>query len=162
MTYIDEFEQSCMGKKKISPSRFREINAELSIGAVLLIGKHRFYKDNKGKGLLWRGLDGREYDLGLIQYTNIMRDYPGFNATSSLALGKKDVAESKVVDIPGSRHNVSVVTMKDGSTGIGPNYRIALRNAAIKMHIKAHFNRYSILSLWERMWGNAKVAGHAA
>lgn len=55
LSHIDEFEQSCMGDRKISPSRFREINEELSIGAVLLIGKHRYMNNEGEKHLIWRG-----------------------------------------------------------------------------------------------------------
>ena len=148
-----------MGDKKISPSRFREINAELSVGAVLLIGKHRFYKNEQGKGLVWRSPDGHEFDMGNIQDINVMRDYPGFHATRSLALGNKDVAENKIVKKGNS--NVTMVTMKDGSTGIGPNYRIALRNAAMRMYLKKHLNRFNIFSIFDRMWGHA-VAGHVS
>lgn len=136
LSHIDEFEKCCMGEKKMSPSRFREINAELSMGAVLLIGKHRYQNARDGKHLFWRGLDDREYDLGPAHDANVMREYPGFHAMRSLALGNHHVVENDVVDIPGHRNNFSIVKMSDGSTGIGPNYRLALRNAALKMYLK--------------------------
>jgi len=152
--YIDEFEKSCMGEKKLSPSRFREINAELSIGAVLLIGKHRYQHNKDGKHIYWRGLDNREHDLGLVDDVKVMRDYPGFHARRSLALGNADVVENDVVDIPGHHNNFSTVKMADGSVGVGPNYRIALRNAALKMHLKKRFNRVSLSTIWNRVWGH--------
>ncbi len=142
LSHINEFEDLCMGKKYYTPSHFREINEELSIGAVLLLGKYRYEISNSGKRLFWRGLDNREYDMGYTHDAKIMRDYPGFNAKKSNSLGTDLIKENKVISCPNGNGNISVVTMKDGSKGIGPNYRIALRNAALKMHLnsKSKFN----------------------
>ncbi len=152
---IEAFEHFCMGNRQFSPSKFREINEELSIGAVLLLGKHRFLRHAEGKRLMWRGLDNTEHDLGYIHNAKVMRDYPGFHAKRSLSLGNNLVVESKIIPITNGRGNVSVVTLEDGSIGVGPNYRIALRNAALKMHLSPRFNMMSLNDIWGRVWGNA-------
>lgn len=154
--HIEEFERFCMGQSKLSPSRFRELNAELSIGSVLMIGKRRYEKNPTGKHLIWRGLDNQEHDLGPIHNTNVMRDYPGFHGKRSLSLGNDMVVESKIIHIPGMRGNLTVVTLQDGSVGIAPDYRMALRNACLKMHLKNTFNTMSLSSLWNSLW-----LGHA-
>lgn len=153
--HIEEFERYCMGKTRLTPARFRSLNEELSIGAVLTIGKHRFVRNGKVKHLIWSGLDGEEYDLGAANRTNVLRDFPGFHARRTLALGENLVKENTVIQVAGMRGNLSVVTMEDGSIGIGPNYRMALRNASLKMHLKSKFNRVSLTSLWGMVWGNA-------
>ena len=72
-----------------------------------------------------------------------------------MALAGDKVAESKVIHIAGVKGSVTVVTMLDGSVGVGPNYRMALRNAALKMHLKSYFNRLSLASIWGRIMGHA-------
>lgn len=152
---IEEFERYCMGKSRITPARFRSINEELSIGAVLMIGKHRFVRNGSVKHLIWAGLDGEEYDLGAAHRSNVCRDFPGFHGKRTLALGENMVRENTVIKVAGVQGNLAVVTMEDGSTGIGPNYRMALRNAALKMHLKSRFNRVSLASIWGMIMGHA-------
>ncbi len=154
---LDIFEEFCMGEKHYSPSQFRKINKELSIGAVLMLGKFRYKNGPTGKRIFWKGLDNREHDLGLTHDANIMRDYPGFNAKHSNSLAKDSVIESQIISIPNGKGNFSAVTLEDGSTGIGPNYRIALRNAALKMHLKSGFNPLATLdNFWKMMCSDIK------
>lgn len=157
MHNIEAFEQFCMGKNIITPAQFREINEELSIGAVFMIGKHRYVRNGGSKHLIWKGLDGEEHDLGALHQTNIMRDFPGFHARRSMALAGDLVQDSKVFKIEGVRSSMTCVVLKDGTEGIGPNYRMALRNAALKAHLKSRFNMASLSSLWNSLfgWGNA-------
>ena len=152
---LDEFEQCCTGKKQCSPAQFQDMNRDLSIGAVLTLGKHRYQKTADGVRLLWTGADNREHDLGLIHDMHVMRDYPGFHAQRSRSLRNHMVSGSKTVDAPHKKGSMCVVTMQDGSAGIGPNYRIALRNAALKMHLTAQFNRFSLAHIWKQVWGRA-------
>tara|TARA_B100001989_G_C24535773_1_gene464291 strand:+ start:1093 stop:1602 length:510 start_codon:yes stop_codon:yes gene_type:complete len=152
---IEAFERHCMGESLMSPERFREINMELSVGAVVTIGKYRFRNAGDGKHVFWIGADGEEYDLGYAHDVNVFRDYPGFHGQRSVALAGDKVAESKVIHIAGVKGSVTVVTMLDGSVGVGPNYRMALRNAALKMHLKSYFNRLSLASIWGRIMGHA-------
>lgn len=153
--HIEEFERYCMGKTDLTPARFRSLNEELSIGAVLNIGRHRFVRNEGVKHLIWQGLDGEEYDLGATHRSNVVRDFPGFHGKRSLAVGENLVKENTVIKIAGMRGNLSVVTMQDGSIGIGPNYRMALRNASLKMHLKVRFNRMSLSGIWGMVMGNA-------
>ncbi|MDH5721955.1 MAG: hypothetical protein OEY94_01360 [Alphaproteobacteria bacterium] len=152
---IEAFERHCVGESRMTPEEFRSINMELSVGAVLTIGKYRIKNSEQGKRVFWLGPDGHEYDLGLAHDINVLRDYPGFHGQRSVALAADKVAESKIVHMASAQGSVSVVTMRDGSVGIGPNYRMALRNAALKMHLKSYFNRLSLASLWERVMGYA-------
>ena len=93
--------------------------------------------------------------MGFLHKTNINRDYPGFNSKRSRALGGNHIKNNEVISSPNGNGNISVVTMKDGSTGIGPNYRIALRNASLKMHLKSQFNYLSLATLWNKILGTA-------
>ncbi len=151
LNHIDEFENLCLGNKYYSPSKFREMNEELSVGAVLMLGKHRYEKSAQGKRLFWKGLDNREYDMGLTHESRIMRDYPGFNSKHSKPLGSNLIKNSKVITCPNGKGNISIVTMKDGSEGVGPNFRIALRNASLKMHLKSR-KRYKFLLRFLRLF----------
>ena len=155
LLHIEEFEEFCLGQKNLSPTKYREINQELSVGAVLMLGKHKFQRHENGRRLLWKGLDNREYDLGRVDDANVMRDYPGFNAGCSRALGGNKVASTKIINAPhGKKGCLSVVTMTDGTKGIGPNYRIAVRNAALKMHLKSRFNFSAMAGhVWKTVWG---------
>ncbi|MGH1377483.1 MAG: hypothetical protein ACRBB3_01555 [Alphaproteobacteria bacterium] len=153
--HVDRFESFCMGKISYSPSEFREINEELSIGAVLMLGKHRYQKNDNGRHLLWQGLDEQEYDMGLTHDAHVMRDYPGFNAKKSRSLEGNMVADSTVISGPNGKGNLSVVTMKDGTVGIGPDYKIALRNAALKLHLKSKFNKFSLATMFKSILGSA-------
>ncbi len=155
LNHIDTFEAFCMGKCNLTPANFRELNEELSIGAVLMLGKRRYKNDIDGKRLIWTGLDNKEHDLGLVEHANVMRDYPGFHAKRSLSLGNSLVKESEIISSPDSIGNLSIVTMIDGSTAIAPNYRMALRNAAIKMHLSKKFNFLSLSEIWNKVWGHA-------
>ncbi len=155
LSHIEAFESFCMGEQKFSPAKFRELNEELSVGAVLMIGKYRFQNAPEGKHLYWRGLDDKEYDLGLVNDAKIMRDYPGFHAKRSLSLGNNQVKETKVIDAPNGNGNLSMVILEDGTTGIAPNYRMALRNAAMKKHLTQKFNFLSLAYIWKKVLGHA-------
>ncbi len=152
---INEIEAFLMGKRKFSPTKFREINADLSVGAVLMLGKRRYEKSAEGRRLFWQGLDEHEHDMGLVHDANITRNYPGFKAKASRSLGGSHVLNNKIITAPNGKGSLSIVTMQDGSEGIGPNYKIALRNAALKMHLKSQFNCLSLASLWNKILGNA-------
>lgn len=152
LNHIDTFENFCMGRVHFSPSEFRTINEELSVGAVLMLGKHRYQQDDMGKRLIWQGLDEQEYDMGLTHEAHIMRDYPGFNAKRSRSLEGGMVEDSAVIAGPNGKGNLSIVTMKDGTVGIGPDYKIALRNAALKVHLKSKFNGFSLINFFKSLW----------
>ena len=152
MRNLEEFERFCMGEAVLHPNEFKTINEELSIGAVLMLGKHRFQSDKQGRRLFWKGLDEQEHDMGIISDTRVMRDYPGFHAKRSNSLATDQVEESKIIASPTGRGSISVVTMKDGSQGIGPNYLMALRNAVLKMHLTKKLKKLNLLSLWKTMW----------
>ncbi len=152
---LDEFERFCMGEVDLPPNEFRYINEELSIGAVLMLGKHRYQEESEGRRLFWKGLDEQEHDMGLVSDPKIMRDYPGFHASRSNALVADQVEESKIIAAPNGNGSLSIVTMKDGSQGIGPNYKMALRNAAIKMYLQKKLKRFSFLTFWKNMWSHA-------
>lgn len=152
---IEDFEACCLGKKDMSPKQFQSLNRELSMNAVLNIGRHRLSYKTDGRHLIWRSPDNREYDLGKVEDLNVFRDYPGFHKRRSLSLGQDHVTKSEVIDAPGSRQKLSVVKMKDGSKGIGPNYKIALRNAAMKMHLREQFHKQNPTNLWKDFYGYA-------
>ena len=150
---IEKFENFCMGQENYTPSSYREINEELSISAVLFLGKRKFYKDNHGKRLIWKGLDEKDYDLGYMHNAKIMRDYPGFHRRSAQALGSNEIMEIKILPKSFGKGNISKVILNDGTEGIGPDYRIALRNAALKKHLITQFNYFSLTDAWKRIWG---------
>lgn len=152
---LDQFEKFCLGQEVLHPSKFRDLNNELSVSAVLMIGKLRFQKHNNVRHAIWLGLDEQEYDLGNADDINVMRDYPGFHAARSMALGHNHVAETKFIEHPRGDGSLCEVIMKDGSRAIGPNYRMALRNAALRMHIKNQFNKLSLARVWFGIWGHA-------
>lgn len=153
--YINEFEQFCIGETQMSPTKFKNLNIELSINAVLKIGRYRYKRMATGRHLIWIGKDGREHDLGPIDSLNIMRDYPGFHKLRTLSLGHHEVAEHKVIEIPFSRKKVNFVRMNDGAVGLGLDYKTALRNAALKSHLKKEFNQHFSDDLWRRYYGHA-------
>ncbi len=155
LSNLEAFEAFCLGELRFSPAKFRELNEELSVGAVLMIGKRRYERDTDGKRLIWVGFDEREHDLGYVHDANVMRDYPGFHAKRTLSLGKDLVKESEIIPAPSGKGNLSKVTLVDGSVGIAPNYRMALRNAAMKMHLTHKFNEFSLAGLWKKVWGHA-------
>ena len=152
LSHIEEFELYCMGQHRMTPEKFRNLNTELSIGAVLMIGKRRYERNPTGKHMIWKGLDGAEYDLGPIHNPNIMRDFPGFHARRSLSLGNHMVINSHILEIPGKRGNVTVVTLTDGTDGVGPNFRMALRNAALKSHLKSPLKRFNPFAGFFKIW----------
>ncbi len=151
LSNISEIEDFCLGSKSFSPELFREINEELSIGAVLMVGKRRYQREADGKRLFWLGLDNNEHDMGMVHDARVKRYYPGFHASSSRSLGGDHVSDNEIITAPNGRGNISIVTMTDGSKGIGPNYRIALRNAALKMHLKSKFNYFSLSGIWNNI-----------
>lgn len=155
LSHLKEFEKFCLGETHLTPLQFRELNMELSVNAVQKIGKHRYQNAPDGQHLLWTGLDNREYDLGPADSPNVLRDYPGFHKLRSLALGHDLVSENTLIEAPRKGGQVTQVKLKDGTTGIGPNYKMALRNAALKMHLKHQFNQHNKMDVWSRFYGNA-------
>ncbi len=152
---LSEFEDYCMAKKNISPENFRALNRELSRLTVENIGKCQYKNASDGTHLLWTGLDHREHDLGNVDSLNVMQNYPGFHKSRTHALGKDEVESSALMTIPGKRAQVTIVKMKDGTTGIGTDYKIALRNAALKMHLKRSFNKNSTLDKWKKLYSGS-------
>lgn len=152
---LEEFEMFCLGEADLTPEHFRTLNRELSINAVLHIGKHHIENEPDGKHLIWVAPDRRRHDLGALSDINVFRDYPGFHRTRSLSLDHDQVQETEIFDIPTSNRRVTIVRMKDGSAGVGPDYKIALRNAALKMHLKRAFERSNPLNLWKIFYGHA-------
>lgn len=154
LSRLKDFELFCLGKKELSPEQFKELNKELSVSAVLHIGKRSFRKDIDGKHLIWTGMDEREHDLGPVNNLDVVKEYPGFHRTRSLSLGHDRVTENEIMDVP-RHHPVTIVKLADGSTGIAPNYKMALRNAALKMHLKEQFNRKNRMDIWTKFYGHA-------
>jgi hypothetical protein len=152
---LEEFESFCLGKKRLTPDEVQTLNEQLSIGAIMLVGKYRLQKTGVETHLLWLSPDKCEHDLGPIDKLNVMRDCPGFHRSRSLALGHRHVEESGQIHVPENQSHISMVKMKDGSTGYGPNYKVALRNAALKMHLKGAFERANPGGLWKLFYGNA-------
>ncbi len=136
LSRIEDFEQFCLGKRHMTPEEIRALNEEISIGALIVVGKYRFQKIENEVHLFWVSPDKYEHSLGPVNKLNVMRDCPGFHRTRSLALGHEYVETSSQMHVANTQSNISVVKMKDGSMGYGPNYKVALRNAALKMHIR--------------------------
>lgn len=153
--HIERFERYCLGELDYTPAHYREINKELSISAVLMLGKVKYQNDKNGKRLIWKGLDKKDYDLGYMHDAKIMRDYPGFHRRSAQALGSKHIKEILIVPKQNGSGSVSKVILHDGTEGYGPDYRIALRNAVLKQHLMSQFNHYSLSNIWNKVWGNA-------
>jgi hypothetical protein len=150
--YLKDFELFCMGEKKLSSEEFMTLNVELSVGAVLHIGKRRYQLQQDGKHLIWTSPDNRDHDLGPIDSDNILREYPGFHRTRSLSLGHDQVQTNETLNIPRLQQQVTVVKLKDGSEGVAPNYKLALRNAVLKMHLKQIFNKWNRKDVWEKFY----------
>ncbi len=129
-----------------------DLNRTLSIGAVLHIGKLRYKHARDGKHLIWTGPDNQTHDLGTLKDENIYHEFPGFHKSRTHALGNKDIQEALIVDVAPSKKHMTVVIMKDGTSGVGPNYKMALRNAALKAHLKKQFHQASGWRFWESLW----------
>lgn len=151
---IEEFEKFCLGKRRMSPEELRNLNEELSLGAIVFVGKHRFDKRGDDTHLLWTAPDKMEHDLGPIEKLNV-RDCPGFHRTRSLALGHELVETASQIAVPTTGNNISVVKMKDGTVAYGLDYKMALRNAALKMRLKSAFARANPSGIWKIFYGNA-------
>ena len=151
---LKDFELFCLGEKNITPENFKTLNEELSLSAVLHVGKRRFQKEKDGKHLIWEGLDQREHDLGPVSELNIRQDCPGFHKTRTQALGGDHILETDTISVPPYSKQVTIVRMKDGTSGIGPNYKMALRNASLKMHLRMAFEKSSKQDIWKKYYGN--------
>jgi len=151
---LRDFEAYCLGKKFLSPENFRLINEELSLGSVLNIGKHRFVSRTDGTHLIWTDPMNEVHDLGPVDELRVMREYPGFHRYRSLALGHSHVLECKVIDAPNNQA-VTMIKMNDGTVAFGTNYKTALRNAALKMHLKSAFMKANPATSWQKVYGNA-------
>ncbi len=151
---LKEFEAYCLGEKYLIPEDFRTLNEELSLGAVMHIGKHKFLDREDGRHLIWIDPQHQSHDLGPVNELNIMREYPGFHRYRSLALGHDLVEKCEVIDSNRSTP-ITMVKMVDGTVAFGTNYRIALRNAALKMHLKKSFLRANPATSWKNVYGNA-------
>lgn len=151
---LKDFELFCLGEKRLTPENFRTLNEELSLSAVLHIGKRHFRREADGKHLIWEGLDNREHDLGPIDNLDITHTCPGFHKTRTLALAGDNVLESDILTVPPMNKHVTIVRMKDGTSGVGPNYKMALRNAALKMYLKCEFEKANQQDIWKKYYGN--------
>ncbi len=149
---IKDFEAYCLGEKYLSPEDFRTLNEELSLGAVLHIGRHKFQHKDDGRHLIWIDPNNETHDLGPVSELNVMRDYPGFHRYRSLALGHEKVESCEVIE-SGKAHPVTMVKMTDGTIAFGTNYRTALRNAALKMRLKHAFLRANPAASWRNVYG---------
>jgi len=151
---LKEFELFCMGKKRLSPEKFRRLNEELSLSTVMNIGSRRYRKDLDGKHLIWFTPDNREHDLGPIDNLDMMHNGPGFHKSRTLALGTDQMLEHDLVSTAQHGRHATTVTLEDGTVGVGPNYKMALRNAALKAHLKTTFAKANKSHLWEKFYGN--------
>lgn len=151
---LEHFEECCLGQAKLTPHEYRLLNEELSISAVLHIGSYRLDKRGTDTHLVWCAPDDEEYDLGSVQKMDVMHQYPGFSRMRTLALGHEKVMETKRIETENGNH-LSMVEMMDGSIGYGPNYKIALRNAALKMHLKNQFEKANPKGIWKIFYGRA-------
>lgn len=152
---LKEFEMFCMGERALTPEKFTALNKDLSLGTILHIGKHRYKSEPDGAHFIWTDLENREHDLGAVEGLDVFRECPGFHKIRTQALGNADVAETRVVDVPSPCRQATMVRLNDGTTGIGPNYKMALRNAALKRHLKASFKRASGWDVWKTFFGRA-------
>lgn len=155
MSQLDVFEDFCQGHGSISPQEFLTLNQDLSIGTVLMMGSRRYEKTPEGNRLFWKSMDQREYDLGYVRDAKVLRDYPGYNAQSSLSLRAGQEILSEVIPSPRGKGSFYRVELEDGTEAIAPNYRMAVRNVILKSHLKSQFNKLSLADLWGRVWGNA-------
>ncbi len=152
---LSAFEDFCMGTDALSPDEFRMLNEDLSVGTVLMIGSRRYEKTSEGSRLYWKSFDQREYDMGYVRDAKVMRDYPGYNAKTSLSLSAGHLISSQIVPSPRGKGTVYRVELEDGTEAIAPNYRMAVRNVILKKHLKSQFNSFSLADLWGRVWGHA-------
>lgn len=132
---LQDFESFCMGEKSMSPTQFQNLNVKLSIQTVLNIGRRQMIDHKDGARLLWITPDERAHDLGPVGHRDVTTRYPGFSRGSSLALGQKDVLTHEVVDVPQVRRFMTVVTLRDGTGGVGPDFKTALRNAVLRRYL---------------------------
>ena len=58
---LKDFELFCLGEKTLTPEVFKTLNEDLSLSAVLHIGKRYFRRDHDGKHLIWQGMDLRAW-----------------------------------------------------------------------------------------------------
>ena len=151
---LKDFELFCMGEKRLSPENFKTLNEELSLSAVLHVGSRHFRKEKDGKHLIWESPDHKKHDLGPIHNLNIMQSCPGFHKPRTLALAGDDVDGTDVIELPKVRKQITIVKMKDGTEGIGPNYKMALRNAALKMHLRCAFEKANKKDVWKQYYGS--------
>ncbi len=151
LNHIATFEYSCTGQDRLTPEQFREINEELSISAVLLLGMRRYQKTSEGKRIFWKiSSEDEEHDLGFVRDAKVVRDYPGYNCRSSRALAKNIVKSTAIIPSPTGKGTLTEVTLIDGSTAIAPNYRMAVRNAALKMFIQSQYSRFRLDNIFGR------------
>lgn len=152
LKHIEEFEDFCFGQTKFTPEHFRNINQAISIGAALLIGKHRFEKKGIEQHLYWTGIDNEEYYLGPTNNKNITQNFPGFNTKHSLALTKKEnIIEKNVHKNEDSRKSIVEIILLDGTKGYGIDFKTALRNAVLKSELEKIKTR-SLFSLFKKIF----------
>ncbi len=157
MKDLSVFEDYCLGKSKLAPSKFSEINKELSLFTVLKIGRYYLKSASDGKHLIWTGLDNRPHDLGSINNMNITREYPGFSKIRSLALGSHYIAHTEIREIDAYGRDATIVELIDGTIGVGMNFKTAFRNAALKMHLSKKSNQSILSRFWFRDRNNQSI-----
>ena len=151
---LEDFENFCLGNKFIPPEEFRFIDKKLSIGTVMHIGSTYFRNGEDGKHLIWIAPDEREHDLGSIENLDSTDEYPGFHRGRSLALCHEQVAAHEIIDVPYIGYATKVI-LADGTAGIGPNYKKALRNAALHQQLKQDFRLFSFSGIWSHLKSRA-------
>lgn len=154
MVLLKDYEAFCLGKKQLTPEQFYEINRELCLCAALNIGRNRIERREDGSHLIWIAPDKSVHDLGTLENID-PRNYPGFHRGRSLSLAQDSVASHELIEVPEAKRHTTMVRMKDGSAGYGPNYKQALRNAALKMSLKSQFDWANPKNLWSMFYGSA-------
>lgn len=150
--HLTVFEKFCMGETSMTPDQFMTLNKELSMGVVMHVGRHHVRKESDGEHLIWIDPNQRVHDLGHVENIDILHECPGFNKIRTLACSKESY-QTEVIPVPQSRHNMTCVKLEDGTQGIGPDFKIAMRNAVLKKQLKADFNKAKGRSLWELFTG---------
>ncbi len=150
---LQEFEDFCIGQAHLSPKDFRRLNKELSHSAIMHIGAHKYKKTDDGKHFIWITPDRTEHDLGLANQINIIKEGPGFHKKRTKEMAGKHVVDVDVCRADTNGKSMTMVKMSDGSVGVAPNYNLALRNAALKMHLKQAFETANPETSWLAPYG---------
>jgi hypothetical protein len=154
MERLAEFEEFCMGRRVLSPERFMDINKELSLGTLQYVGRHHLQRQTDGDHLIWVDNTQRPHDLGLADDLDILHQCPGFHRGRTLALApESDILSTDIIHVALRKAHMTTVTLKDGVEGIGPDFKVALRNAVLKRQLTSQFNKARGFSFWSLFTG---------